>query len=180
MLIQNSNHRSCGIRPICTIPCNSRSPACVCTYPWAKSNELEYTLNGEEEGEGEVHVGENVDQHERRAVKLVVGPDSQISIYAHIHVVFMYIMYGGKIWFITVAPDKAYVHISAFFPMSFGKIFATIFPWYRNIWIEISIEQFNQSIKSDIKVIELSINQNELNALTLVLNFKQTNNPKMS
>ena len=89
-------------------------------------------------------------------------------------------MYGGKIWFITVAPDKAYVQIAAFFPMSFGKIFATIFPWYRNIWIEISIEQFNQSIKSDIKVIELSINQNELNALTLVLNFKQTNKPKMS
>ena len=54
----------------------------VCTYPRSKGNKLEDALNGEEHGEGEVHVGEDVHQHQRGAVKLI-GPDSQPGVYIH-------------------------------------------------------------------------------------------------
>ena len=45
------------------------------THPWPESDELEDALKGEAHGEGEVHVGEEVPQHERRSVKLNTGKD---------------------------------------------------------------------------------------------------------
>ena len=45
------------------------------THPRAEGDELEHALKGEAHGEGEVHVGEEVPQHERRSVKLNTGKD---------------------------------------------------------------------------------------------------------
>ena len=45
------------------------------THPRSEGDELEHALKGEAHGEGEVHVGEEVPQHERRSVKLNTGKD---------------------------------------------------------------------------------------------------------
>ena len=48
-------------------------PKKIPTHPWSESDELEHALKGEAHGEGEVHVGQQVPQHERSSVKLDTG-----------------------------------------------------------------------------------------------------------